>query len=175
LNANITAERLHDLVKDTLVSKNGIITVTIVQDGAPFEVTRGPATQYQPQITYPNGNQQTITVSELRDLFPATVYSQGELSELGKQTGTRSKLSDLFQFVNLEYKREDDQFSDDIEKAKSTARAAIQRLTDHCSLRARLRKLTTGRDSLKQRITALEKTLPKLSDDDRLFRESHRI
>ena len=159
-------QRLHDLIKDTLVSKNGTINLTIVQDGAPFKVTRGPATQYQPQITYPNGDRQTITVRELRDLFPATVYSQGELSELGKQTGTRSKLSDLFQFVNLEYKREDDQFSDDIEKAKGAVRAAIQRLTGHWSLRARLRKLTTGRDSLKQRITSLEKTLPKLSEDD---------
>jgi len=159
-------ERLSDLIFDTLISKNGSVKIKIIQDKAVFEVIREPSTQFQPKIIYPNGSHQTITVSELRELFPATVYCQGELSEIGKQTEARSKLSDLFQFVNLEYKREDDKLSVDIDTAKTKMKAAIQNLSTYWESKARLRKLIAARDSLKQRISALEKTLPKQSEDD---------
>jgi type III restriction enzyme len=160
------SDRLSALINETLVSKNGSVSLRVIQDGAPFRVDRGPATQYQPKITYPNGSDQIITVKELRSLFPAIVYGQGELSEIGKQTGKRAQLSDLLQFVNPDYKREDDAFAADIETGKNASRAAITRLTTHWGLQSKLRKLTTERDSLRQRVTALEKSLPKLSDED---------
>ena len=69
-------QRMHDLINDTLVSKGGRVALAIVQDNAAFEVVRGPASSYQPQITYPNGSVQTVTVKELRALFPAVVYSR---------------------------------------------------------------------------------------------------
>lgn len=83
-------QRLHDLANDTLVTKGGRVTLTVVQDKATFKIVRGQATAYQPQITYPNGSTQTITVKELRALFPAVMYSQGELSEIGKQAGKKN-------------------------------------------------------------------------------------
>ena len=107
-----------------------------------------------------------VSVKELRSLFPAVVYSQGELAEIGKQAGRRAQLSDLLQFVNPDYKREDDRLATDIEAAKVRVRAAIQAVTSNWHLQAQLRKLTTSRDSVKQRVEALEKTLPTLSPED---------
>ena len=159
-------QRLHDLANDTLVSKGGRVTLTVVQDKATFKIVRSQATAYQPQITYPNGSTQTISAKELRALFPAVVYSQGELAEIGKQAGKRAQLSDLLQFVNPEYKREDDRLAADIESAKTRVKMAIETLAENWSQQSRLRKLTTTRDSVRQRAEALEKTLPTLSEDD---------
>ena len=158
--------RMRDLISDTLVSKSGHVSLEIVQDNAVFTIARGPATAHQPQITYPDGTIQTVSVKELRSLFPAVVYSQGELSEIGKQAGRRAQLSDLLQFVNPDYKREDDRLATNIETAKGRVRAAIQAVISNWQLQSQLRKLTTSRDSVKQRVEALEKTLPTLSPED---------
>lgn len=161
-----STERMHDLLYDSLVSKGGRVELKIVQDNAVFVIERGPATAHQPRITYPNGSMQTVTVKELRGLFPAVVYSQGELAEIGKQAGKRTQLSDLLQFVNPDYKKEDNRLATDIESAKGRVRTAIDSLVRNWQLQSQLRKLTTSRDSLQQRVEALEKTLPKLSSDD---------
>lgn len=159
-------ERLRELVNDTLVFQGGHVTLKIVQDNALFSVERAQENAYQPKVTYPNGDTQTVTVKELRALFPAVVYSQGELAEIGKQSGKKTQLSDLLQFVNPEYKREDDRLVQDIETAKSTVKATIQKCVSRWTLQAKLRRLKTSRDSLKQRVQALEKTLPKQSEED---------
>ncbi|MDP2377624.1 TrlF family AAA-like ATPase [Reyranella sp.] len=159
-------QRMHDLINDTLISKGGRVILTIIQDGAVFKVTRGVATGYQPQITYPNGTKQTVTAKELRALFPAVIYSQGELAEIGKQSGIKTQLADLLQFVNSDFKREDDKLTQDIETAKAATRTAVQNLATHWILRSQLLKLTTQRDSLKQRVEALEKTLPAQTEAD---------
>ena len=160
-------ERMRDLINDTLVSKGGRVSLKIEQDNAVFTIVRGPATAHQPEITYPTGTTQTATTKELRSLFPAVVYSQGELAEIGKQAGKRAQLSDLLQFVNPDNKREDDRLASDIETAKGRVRAAIEAVATKWQLQSQLRKLTTSRDSLKQRVEALEKTLPTLSPQDR--------
>jgi type III restriction enzyme len=161
-----STQRRHDLINDTLVTKGGRVTLTVVQDSAAFKVVRGPASAYQPRITYPNGSTQTVTVKELGALFPAVVYSQGELAEIGKQAGPKTQLSGLLQFVNPEFKREDDRPTLDIESAKNRVKKAVQALAANWMQQAKLRKLTTTRDSLKQSVEALEKTLPALSEDD---------
>jgi len=160
------ADRLRGLLGDTLISKSGSVKLTIVQDGAPFVVERAQATAYQPQVTYPNGDRQAVTVKELRALFPAVVYSQGELAEIGKQTGEKTKLADLLQFVNPDYKREDDRLLQDIEAAKGAVKQSIQKLVSYWTLKAKLRRLKTSRNSIVQRVQALEKTLPKQSEED---------
>ena len=159
-------ERMRDLIIETLVSKNGRVSLKIVQDNAVFTIVRGPATTHQPQITYPTGTTQTVNVKELRSLFPAVIYSQGELAEIGKQSGRRAQLSDLLQFVNPDYKREDDRLATHIEASKGRVRAAIQAVASNWRLQSQLRKLTTSGDSVKQRVKALEKTLPTLSPED---------
>ena len=159
-------DRMRDLINDTLISKGGQVSLSIVQDNAVFTILRDPATAHQPQITYPNGSTQTITTKELRSLFPAVVYSQGELAEIGKQAGKRTQLSDLLQFVNSDYKKEDDRLATDIEAAKGRIRAVIEAVARNWQLQSQLRKLKTSRDSLNQRVKALEKTLPTLSPQD---------
>ncbi|MER8407402.1 AAA family ATPase [Mesorhizobium sp. M1307] len=159
-------QRMRDLINDTLIAKGARVKLTVTQDNAAFEIVRGPATAFQPTITYPNGSKQTATVKELRALFPAVVYSQGELAEIGKQAGKKTQLSDLLQFVNPDYKREDDRLTLDIEAAKVTVKGGVQSLAAHWILQSQLRKLTTTKASLTQRVEALEKTLPALSEED---------
>ena len=158
-------ERLHVLIKDSLVTKGGSVAIKLIQDNAVFKITRDTSTAYQPQITYPNGDTQPLSLAELRSLFPAVVYSQGELAEIGKQTGTKTKLTDLLQFVNPENKREDDGLLTEIESRKEHVRFSLKELCNSWAIQAKKHKLVTKRDSLKQRVTALEKTLPKQSED----------
>ena len=159
-------ERMRDLIDDTLVSNGGRIALKVVQDNAVFTIVRGPDTAYQPRITYPGGTSETVSAKELRSLFPMVVYSQGELSEIGRQAGRRTQLSDLLQFVDPNYKREDDRLVIDIESAKGRVRATIEAVAKHWRLQSRLHKLRTSRASLKDRVEALEKTLPSLSPED---------
>ena len=159
-------QRLQELTKDTLISNRGRVKLTILQDGATFKVERGPENAYQPQVTYPNGGTQTMPDKELRSLFPAVIYCQGELAEIGKQAGREAQLADLLQFVNPKYKREDDRISQNIDAAKAAVKTAIQKLTSHWRLQAKLRQLTTNRDSQTQRVQALEGTLPEQSKED---------
>lgn len=158
--------RLSDLVTDTLTSKNAAVAIEVCQDNAIFTVTRRASSSYQPEITYPDGTTQTLSSKELRALFPAVVYSQGELAELGKQTGSRTPLTDILQFVDPAYKREDEELTRNVESAKAKVREAINKLTKSWALGAELRKLETAKSSLEQRVKALEKTLPKLSAED---------
>ena len=160
-------DRMRDLVSDTLISKGGQISLKVIQDNAAFTILRYPTTAYQPQIIYPDGSTQTITARELRSLFSAVVYSQGELAEIGKQAGKRTHLADLLQFVNPDYKKEDDRLANEIEAAKGRVKAAIDAVAKSWQLQSQLRKHRTSRDSLKQRAKALEKTLPSLSPQDR--------
>ena len=161
------AERMRDLISDTLVSKGGRVSLKIVQDNAVFTIVRGPATAHHPQITYPDGTTQTVNVEELRSLLPAVIYGQGELAEIGKQAGRRTQLSDLLQFVNPVYKREDDGFATGVEAAKGRVRTAIQAVASNWHVQSQLRKQRASRDSLKRRVEALEKTLPALLSEDR--------
>lgn len=155
-------ERLASLIKDTLIARGGAIEMTLVQDGAEFRICRSGATSYNPRITYPDGTSQELSVKELRSLFPAVVYSQGELSEIGKQTGKRAQLSDLLQFVEPEFKRKDERLSIEIEESKLAVRKALQGLSVAWSQEVQLHKLQTAKSSLEQRIAALQKTLPEL-------------
>ncbi len=159
--------RMSDLINDTFVSKMGNVILKVSQDGAIFEVIRSTENAYQPHIIYPNGETQTITVKELRSLFPAVVYSQGELAELGKKTGKNTKLSELLQFVDHNYKQADDQLLSDIEAAKNGVKKSIHTLIESWILQAKLRKKLTAKQSIKQRIIALEKTLPELDEEDK--------
>lgn len=160
------SERLVGLIKDSLVTQGGSITIQLVQDNAIFHIKRDSSNSYQPHIIYPNGDTQPVSLAELRSLFPAVVYSQGELAEIGKQTGTKTKLTDLLQFVNPDYKREDDVLLTEIEAKKDYVRSTIKSLCDSWATQAKKHKLITKKDSLRQRVIALEKTLPRQSEDD---------
>jgi chromosome segregation protein len=159
-------ERLTSLIRDTLTTPGGTLELAIVQDGATFYIRRGGATSYVPKITYPDGSSQELPTKELRSLFPAVVYSQGELAEIGKQAGKRSQLSDLLQFVQPEFKREDERLGADIENAKLAIRKAVQALSSAWTQQAQIHKLQTTKSSLEQRIAALQKTLPQLPESD---------
>lgn len=162
------AKRLESLIKDTLISKNGSVDLRVVQDGARFRISRGPANAYQPQVTYPNGDQLTLSPKDVRDLFPATVLGQGELSEIGAQTGVRTQLVGLLPFVNSEYKQEDDRSLAAIDAARSSVSVAVHRVASLWTLEAKLRRSITTRDSLQQRVAALEKNLPELAVDEQV-------
>lgn len=159
-------KRLHDLVHDTLYAKGATVTLEVVQDNAQFQITRGPSTAHNPQVRYPNNSTQTLSEKDLRSLFPALVYSQGELAEIGKQASKNTELSDLLQFVSPDYKREDDRLATELVGAKDAVRRAIHRQGSRWTLQSALRKRTAEREALKERVAALEKTLPPQSPED---------
>jgi type III restriction enzyme len=160
------SDRMVALIKDTVVSAGGTIDLRVLQDGAEFQISRSGGNAYQPRVTYPDQTVQDLSAKELRSLFPAVVYSQGELSEIGKQAGRRAQLSDLLQFVEPECKREDERLAADIESARLKVRTALQGLSSAWSRQYDLHKLQTSKVALEQRIFALQKTLPALSADD---------
>ncbi|HVI06461.1 MAG TPA: AAA family ATPase, partial [Sphingomicrobium sp.] len=160
------SERMASLIRDTLISQGGEISLMISQDGADFRIDRTGGNSHQPRVTFPDGSIQDMSTKELRSLFPAVVYSQGELSELGKQAGRRAQLSDLLQFVEPEFKRDDDLLAGAIDKARLGVRGAIQKLVAAWTKQAELHKLRTTRSSVEMRIAALQKTLPPLADED---------
>lgn len=161
------ADRLKELIAETLVTKGATLTLGVSQDNALFKVCRSGANSYQPEVTYPDGTTQMLSTKELRALFPSVVYSQGELSEIGKQAGKRTQLSDLLQFVDQEFKRKDERFDAEIDVAKLRVRQAIQKLASAWSLQAKINKFGASKSSLEQRIAALQKTLPELSNTDK--------
>ena len=139
----------------------------MTHDEAGFEITRGNDNDYQPQVTFPDGSTQTVTIKELHDLFPAVVYSQGELAEVGKNTNRLVQLSDLLRFVNLNYKIEDDRLSSNIESSKGEIKELIQVVIEKWNLESQIRRLKATRDSYEQRAKALEKNLTALSENDK--------
>ncbi|CAA2144946.1 hypothetical protein MBLL_04066 [Methylobacterium bullatum] len=161
------SERNSKLIYDTIMSAQAIIELDVLQDGAKFRISRAGSHDYEPRVTYPDGTVQSLSTKELRSMFPAVVYSQGELSELGKQAGRNTQIVDLLQFVEPAYKREDDILSGNIEAARLAVRGSLQVLAETWVKQQELHKLTLSRSSLEQRIIALEKTLPAQSDDDK--------
>lgn len=166
-------QRLAGLIGDTLIATGATLELTLMQDGASFYIRRSGGNAYQPKITYPDGTSQELSLKELRSLFPAVVYSQGELSEIGKQAGKRAQLSDLLQFVEPEFKREDERLNADIDAAKLVVRQTLQQLSAAWGQQGQLHKLNTGKSSLEQRISALQKTLPQLSAEDQKLVSHH--
>ena len=158
--------RLQDLVNDTLISNNGEVKLTLIVDNAEFKIIRSPDTAHQPAVAYPKGRVEIVTAKELRSLFPAVVYGQGELAEIGKQTGRKTQLSDLLRFVNPDYKNEDDRLLSDIGVAKENVRKAVQICASTWGLLARRRATVAQRESLQLRVQALRNTLPELSPED---------
>lgn len=159
-------DRMNALIKETLVDTGGSIEVSISQDNAVFKVKRSLSSAHQPSVTFPDGTTQLVTVKELRGLFPAVVYGQGELADLGKSTGQKPKLTDLLQFVAPTYKRDDDELKEEIKSAKRKTTIAVQRTAEAWALSARRRAIEASKTSAEQRVVALQKTLPKLSEED---------
>lgn len=140
---------------------------SIRQDGALFKVTRDITSGYTPIVTYPDGQTQSVNVRELRSLFSAVVYSQNELAELGKRTGGKNDITDLLRFLHPDKKRQYDDISKEIHGLKSQLTSALQDMKDSWITKSQVHKLKLQRNSTQQRVEALEKSLPELSDEDK--------
>ncbi|WP_417724915.1 TrlF family AAA-like ATPase [Salipiger sp.] len=160
-------DRLESLIQDTLVKPSASIELDLLQDGAKFAIHRSPQSSYSPVVTYPDGSREEVSLKDLRSLFPGVVYSQGELSEIGKKTEQKAQLSDLLQFVDPQFKIDDDNMARQVEVGKREVRAALQELSASWEAEAELHKLVMQKGSLTQRIQALEKNLPELPEEDR--------
>ncbi len=158
-------KRMRTLI-DLFRLKNGCVSLEFKLDNSLFRIVREPGTSYRPKIIYEDKTERIVSDQELRRLFPAVVYSQGELADVGGRNGSKTQLSDLLQFVDPNYKRKDDQSRSAIKSAKGAVRSAIRMVVQHWELLSRRRQLQTKTASLIQRAEALEKTLPKRSEED---------
>jgi chromosome segregation protein len=165
-------QRLTSLVADTIVAANAEIKLVINQDGADFVILRGANTGYQPEITYPNGKKETLNAKEIRALFPAYIYRQGELSEMGAaKDGV--KLTDLLGLVEASFKQEADQTEKKINSAKTKLSEAYRQLIHLWEIQASKSGAENRINALRARITALQSTLPKLNEADEAVVAKH--
>ena len=165
-------DRLQALIRDTIIAENASVTIDVVQDGAPFQIMRGPISGYQPVLRFPNGKTQTMADKELRSLIPATAYSQGELSELGAAKGG-TKMTDLLAFIDPSYKFEAEQLEQQILDAKVALEAAYKKLLELWRLNADRAKADNRAGALRARIAGLQATLPKLEPADQAVLDRH--
>jgi chromosome segregation protein len=165
-------QRLTSLVADTVIAANAEIKLVINQDGANFVILRSANTGYQPEITYPNGKKEILSAKEIRALFPAYIYRQGELSEMGAaKDGV--KLTDLLGLVEASFKQEADQTEKKIDSARTQLSDAYRQLIRLWELQASKSGAENRINAFRARITALQSTLPKLSDADEAVIAKH--
>lgn len=165
-------ERLVSLIKDTIIASNAQVAVELTQDGAPFRIVRNATSGYQPVLTYPNGRTETVPDRELRSLFPAVAYSQGELSELGS-ANAGTKITDLLAFVEPTFKYEADQLETRIAAGKTQLDGAYRTLVELWTAEAEKAKIENRINALKARVTGLQGTLPKLEEADQATLDKH--
>lgn len=166
-------ERLASLTKDTVISEGGEVSVTISQDGAEFQISRGPQTSYQPRIVYPNGKSEVLSPKDIRSLFPAFVYSQGELSELGRDVGEETSVSDLLTFIRAPFKSEADEAEKAISDAKLALTVMLRRFVELWKLQSDKARTENRLNAAAARIVALQSTLPKLEPADQEILDKH--
>ncbi|WP_436090661.1 TrlF family AAA-like ATPase [Devosia sp. LjRoot16] len=165
-------ERLISLIRDTVVAPNAEIVVDLVQDGAAFRITRSPANGYQPALTYPDGNTRAVPDKELRSMFPAVAYSQGELSELGSANAD-TKITDLLAFVEPTYKYEADHLESRILTAKTELDASYRQLAELWRGESERTKSQNRITALQARVASLQSSLPKLDPADQAVLDKH--
>ncbi len=158
--------RLGALVKDTIIAEGGEVTLIINQDGADFQIVRSAATGFQLLIRYPNGKSEKLTAKDIRGLFPAFAYSQGELSELGRDARDQTSVNDLLTFVRAPFKAEADEADEAITAAKNAMLLAAREFAQLWRLTAEKQKAENRLAAATARITALQSTLPKLGTED---------
>jgi chromosome segregation protein len=158
--------RLGSLIKDTVIAESGEVSLVVNQDGADFEVVRSATTGFQPRIKYPNGKTETLTAKDVRALFPAFAYSQGELSELGREARDQTSVNDLLTFVRAPFKAEADEADLAIAAAKAAMVKAARDFAQLWRLTADKQKAENRLAAATARISALQSTLPKLGEED---------
>ena len=165
--------RLKALIDDTLIDRNATIRITIRQDEADFIITRGPDAHYRPEVRYPDGSIENVSPKELRSLFPAFCYSQGELAEIGRKYGSGSSLSDLLHFVQAPFKDEADKLDRARAGAVELVRTELGRLTHRWQLMHDRRRARSQLSSTRSRIKALRATLPELKPNEKAALDEH--
>ncbi|WP_376707605.1 TrlF family AAA-like ATPase [Bradyrhizobium glycinis] len=158
--------RLTDLIKETVIAKGGEVTLVVTQDGADFEIKRAATTRFEPQVKYPNGKKETLSAKELRSLFPAIAYSQGELSELGREARDKTSVDDLLTFIRAPYKVEADEAETAIRRAKDGMAKVARDFSQLWTLTAEKTKAENQLAAATARIAALQATLTKLQEGD---------
>lgn len=159
-------KRMQSLI-DLFQSKNGRVSLDVRRDNATFRIVRGPETDYNPKVFPKNQSGDIVSGKDLRRVFPAVVYSQGELADIGGQyDGVGDHLSGLLQFVDPSYKRKDEQSRLAIKSSKDSVRSAIQDAVGYWRVLSEHRRLEIEVMSMSQRAEALEKALPERSEED---------
>jgi type III restriction enzyme len=158
--------RLISLLNDTFIEQNAAISLVVVYDNAEFIIKRRHETDYQPEVTYPDGNVSFISLKELRALFPVDIYCQGELSELGRKKGEELDFSGVLNFVRAPYKKEYDDSMQEIENISHDVQEKFTVLQQYWRLAIEKHRTEIQARSIRYRIDALQMANHVLSDDD---------
>ncbi|MCP4394103.1 MAG: AAA family ATPase [Alphaproteobacteria bacterium] len=159
--------RLTSLLQDTFLNNNAAISLKIIYDNAEFTIKRRHETDYQPEVTYPDGNVSFISLKELRALFPIDIYCQGELSELGRKKGEELDFAGVLNFVRAPYKREYDDCIQEVEVISHGVQEKFSLLQQYWRLAIEKHRTEIQTRSIRYRIDALQMANNVLSDEDK--------
>ncbi len=160
-------QRLKELIQDTIVNLGASIELIISHDGAEFVISRSPDNNYEPIITDSTGTSDSISTKQLRNQFPAFAYSQGEFAEIGKKRHDgESDYKALLKFVKSHNREEVRNVDEKLADAKNEVSDAFQKLINYWESKGKKNALEVEISSLKSRVNALKKKLPKLTETE---------
>ena len=145
------------LIQDTLVGIGGLVTVYWSVDGVPHVVRCNSRTN-ELTLQVASGDPAPVTGEYVRGLLPVRAYSQKQLSSVSIRT------AELQRFIEQPIQDELEKVEDEIAQTRDKLRLLYDDILRRSALERQLRGFGTTLASVRERVAALEKSLPKLSD-----------
>jgi len=161
-----SATRKRRLVQDTLIQARGCVTVHWVVDDTVHIVRHDSASR---EITLQVGGEEprSVTAEEVRDLLPIRGYSQKQLSSVGDRT------TELQRFIEQPIREELVALEARIIQERKRIVTAYELLVTKQQLEHECASARTLLASLRERAGAVEKSLPKLTQESETAIKEH--
>ncbi len=158
IEASDGAARKRRLIQETLDAVKGRVTVHWVLDQIPHVVQYDSGTK---EITLRVADQDAVpaTAEEVRHLLPIRAYSQKQLSSVSNRT------AELQRFIEQPIQNELAQWQEQIDQHRRKIREVYSQILVRKQSARDLAAAKTELASLRERANAIEKGLPKLTDE----------
>jgi len=145
------------LIQDTLVRIGGVVTVHWSVDGVPHVVRCNSRTN-ELTLQVASGDPAPVVGDYVRGLLPVRAYSQKQLSSVSIRT------AELQRFIEQPIQDELEKMQAEIAQTRGGLKLLYEDILRRRTLERQIRGLGTTLTSVRERVAALEKSLPKLSD-----------
>lgn len=155
-----------NLITNTLVPLDAVVTVTFLLNGVPHAVRRNVRTS-ETLLRIAEGPFQPTTIETVRRLLPIQAYSQKQLSAVSVRS------EELIRFVRAGLQDELNAFAHAESQLKDMIRTSYGALTSKRTAQKEIDKLTIEIRSSETRIAALRSQLTGLSSQDAAVLKDH--